>query len=528
MNMRRVCLALATVLLIAGSAAAQKAGGELRVYAEDSPASMSIHEEATPVVVQYVMGVFNNLVMYDQHIAQNSLKDIVPDLADSWSWSADGKDLTFKLHHGVKWHDGQPFTAADVVCTWNTLLGKSEQKLRANPRKSWYWNLQSVTADAEDAATFHLGQPQPAFIALLASGWSPVYPCHLPAAQMRQHPIGTGPFKFVEYKPNEHVKVVRNPDYWKPGWPYLDGIDFTIIKNRSTAILAFVAGQFDMTFPFLMTVQLEKELKSQMPTAQCTLAPVNSSVNLITNRDKPPFDNADLRRAMALTLDRKSFIDILAEGQGFIGGAMLPAPIGIWGMPDEMLKTIPGYDPDIAKNRAAAREIMTKLGHGPDKHLPVKVSTRNLSVFRDPAVVFLDQLKEIWIDAELEVIETANWFPKIVRKDYAVGLNLTASGVDDPDQQFFENYGCGSERNYTGYCNKEIETLFGEQSQMADQEARKKLVWDIDKKLQEDGARPIVYHWQGATCWRPEVKGVVVTVNSAANGWRWEDVWIDR
>jgi peptide/nickel transport system substrate-binding protein len=163
------------------------------------------------------MGVFNNLVMYDQHIAQNSLKDIVPDLADSWSWSADGKDLTFKLHHGVKWHDGQPFTAADVVCTWNTLLGKSEQKLRANPRKSWYWNLQSVTADAEDAATFHLGQPQPAFIALLASGWSPVYPCHLPAAQMRQHPIGTGPFKFVEYKPNEHVKVVRNPDYWKPG-----------------------------------------------------------------------------------------------------------------------------------------------------------------------------------------------------------------------------------------------------------------------------------------------------------------------
>src|ERR1700693_39274 len=341
MTMRRVCLALATVLLIAGPAAAQKAGGELRVYAEDSPASMSIHEEATPVVVQYVMGVFNNLVMYDQHIPQNSLKDIVPDLADSWSWSADGKDLTFKLHHGVKWHDGQPFTAADVVCTWNTLLGKSEQKLRANPRKSWYWNLQSVTADAEDAATFHLGQPQPAFIALLASGWSPVYPCHLPAAQMRQHPIGTGPFKFVEYKPNEHVKVVRNPDYWKPGWPYLDGIDFTIIKNRSTAMLAFAAGQFDMTFPFLMTVQLEKELKSQMPTAQCTLAPVNSSVTLITNRDKPPFDNADLRRAMALTLDRKSFIDILAEGQGFIGGAMLPAPIGIWGMPDEMRKTIP-------------------------------------------------------------------------------------------------------------------------------------------------------------------------------------------
>ena len=532
MLMRRFGVALGLALLagfLTNSAAeAQKAGGVLRVYAEDSPASMSIHEEATPIVIQYVGGVYNNLVMYNQQVAQNTMGDIQPELADSWSWSADGKDLTFKLHQGVKWHDGQPFTAADVKCTWDMLLGKAEQKFRANPRRSWYWNLQSVSTNGDYEAIFHLGAPQPAFIALLASGWSPVYPCHVPPAQMRQHPIGTGPFKFVEYKPNEYIKVVRNPDYWKPGKPYLDGIDFTIIKNRSTAMLAFVAGQFDMTFPYLLSIPLEKELKSQMPSAECTLAPVNSSVNLITNRDKPPFDNAELRRAMALTLDRKSFIDILAEGKGFVGGAFLPAPYGVWGMPADMLKTIPGYGPDVGKNRAEARDIMTKLGYGPDKHLQVKVSTRNLSVFRDPAVVFLDQLKEIWIDAELEVIETANWFPKIVRKDYAVGLNLTASGVDDPDQQFFENYGCGSERNYTGYCNKDMEVLFHQQSEMKDQDARRKLAWDIDKKLQEDGARPIIYHWQGATCRRPELKGVTIMVNSAANGWRWEDAWLDR
>ena len=521
-------IALLSGMLVPGPAAAQKSGGVLRVYAQDSPASMSIHEEATPIVVQHVMGVFNNLVMYDQHVAQSSMASIVPDLAENWSWNEDGTQLTFKLRHGVKWHDGVPFTAADVVCTWNMLLGTSDQKFRANPRKSWWWNLDHVTVTGDDAVTFTVRQPQPALLALIASGWSPVYPCHVPPAQMRQHPIGTGPFKFVEYKPNEYVRLVRNPDYWKPGRPYLDGIDFTIIPNRSTAMLAFVAGQFDMTFPYLLTVQLDKELKSQMPSAECALAPVNSSVNLITNRDKPPFDNAELRRAMALTLDRKSFVDILAEGQGFIGGAMLPPPVGIWGMPADYLKTVEGYDPDIAKNRATARAIMQKLGYGPDKRLAIKVSTRNLGPFKDPAVILIDQLKEIWIDAELEVIETANWFPKIVRKDYAVGLNLTASGVDDPDQQFFENYACGSERNYTGYCNRDIEKLFGQQSQMTDQEARKKLVWDIDKKLQEDGARPIVYHWQGATCWRPEVKGVTVMVNSAANGWRWEDVWLDR
>ena len=146
--MRRLLMFL-LLWLAAAPAAAQKSGGVLRVYAEDSPASMSIHEEATPIVVQYVMGVFNNLVMYDQHVAQNSLKTIVPELADSWSWSADGKDLTFKLHHAVKWHDGQPFTAADVKCTFDMLTGKGEAKLRVNPRKEWWQNVDSVTTNGD-------------------------------------------------------------------------------------------------------------------------------------------------------------------------------------------------------------------------------------------------------------------------------------------------------------------------------------------------------------------------------------------
>ena len=100
--------------------------------------------------------------------------------------------------------------------------------------------------------------------------------------------------------------------------------------------------------------------------------------------------------------------------------------------------------------------------------------------------------------------------------------------MDDPDQQFFENYGCGSERNYTGYCNPELEKLFIEQSAMADQERRRALVWAIDKKLQEDGARPIIYHTRAATCMQPQVKGLTIIVNSQYNGWRMEDVWLDR
>ena len=518
----------AAALSLAGPALAQKPGGVLHIYHRDSPASMSIHEEATFSTLIPVMGVMNNLVMYDQQKAQNSLAAIVPDLAESWSWGEDGKTLTFKLRSGVKWHDGKPFTAKDVKCTVDLLLGKGSAKLRLNPRGGWYHNVDDVTATSDTEAVFHLKRPQPALLALLASGYTPIYPCHVSPQQMRQHPIGTGPFKFVEFKPNESMKVVKNPDYWKKGRPYLDGVEYTVIPNRSTAVLAFIAGKFDMTFPTEVTVPLMRDIASQAPTSQCELVSANVAINLLINRDKPPFDNAEIRRAMALALDRKSFIDILFEGKADIGGAMLPAPAGVWGMPAEELAKLPGYGPDIEKNRTEAREIMKKQGYGPEKHLPVKIATRNIAQYRDPAVILIDQLKHVYIDGELDAVETANWFPKVARKDYQVGLNLTGSSVDDPDQQFYENYACGSQRNYSAYCNKEIDALVDKQSAETDQEKRKKLVWEIDRKLQEDVARPIISHNRAATCWQPQVNGVTLMVNSSYNGWRMEDWWLDK
>src|SRR5437762_11673898 len=226
---------------------AQKQGGTLRVYHRDSPASMSIYEETTLSTSTPLMGVFNDLVVFDPAQTQNRLDNILPDLAESWSSSEDGKSVTFKLRSVVKWHDGKPFTAEDVKCSWELLLGTGKEKLRVNARETWWTNLAGVTADNEHQATFHLKRPQPSFLALLASGFSPVYPCHVPPAEMRQHPIGTGPFKFVEFKPNEVIRLTRNADYWKPGLPYLDGIEYKISRNRSTVILAFIAKQYYMT-----------------------------------------------------------------------------------------------------------------------------------------------------------------------------------------------------------------------------------------------------------------------------------------
>jgi peptide/nickel transport system substrate-binding protein len=516
-----ICVGVAT------TAFGQKYGGVLKIQHMDTPPSPSIHEEATVSTAVPFMAVYNNLVVYDQHVPQNSLESIRPDLATSWSTSEDGKRLSFKLRPGVKWHDGKPFTAQDVRCTFELLLGTGEMKLRRNPRGAWYSNLEKVTADGELEATFHLKQPQPALIALLASGYTPIYPCHVPQAEMRRKPVGTGPFKFVELRMNEGIKLTKNTEYWKPGRPYLDGIEYTIIQDRSTRILAFTTGQFDMTFPTDVSVPLMKDIRAGAPQAQCTMRTTGVSTNLIVNRDAPPFDDPRIRRALALTLDRKAFIDILTEGQAKMGGTMLAPPEGVWGLTAEMLKTIVGYG-DVEKNREQARALMKQAGYGPDKRLKIKVSTRNIATFRDPAVILIDQLRHVWVDGELEVIDTAIYYNRVFKKDYVVALNLTGSAVDDPDQNFFENYACGSLRNYNNYCDAETTAMFEAQSRETDKKKRQEMVWEIDRKLQEDIARPIIAHNVGAGCWHPQVKGLTIMVNSIYNGWRFEDIWLDR
>ena len=507
-------------------AAFAQSGGTLRVGHFSSPASMSIAEESTQATLRPMMGVFNNLVLFKQDEVQNTPDLIVPELATSWAWNEDGTELTFPLRQGVKWHDGKPFTAADVKCTIDLLQGKAAEKLRINPRKSWFDNVTQVTAKGDHEVTFHLKRPQPSLLSMLATAWTPIYPCHVAPAQMRQRPIGTGPFKFVEFKPNQSITVVRNPDYWKPGRPYLDGIEYKIIPDVSTRLLSFLAGEADAYFG--VTMPQLKDVKRQMPQAICD--PFISSVarNMIVNREAPPFDNAQLRRAISLTIDRQAYVDIIADGQGAIGGVMQPPPEGIWGMPPYAMRNLPGYDPDIATSRAQARKIMETLGYGPNNRLKVTLSTRNIAPYRDPAVILISQLKEIYIDADLNPIDTAQWYPVLTRKDFKIVMNVTETAVDDPDVAFYENYACGSQRNYSSYCNPEVDKLIDKQSAESNVEKRKKIIWEIEQKLIEDDARPILFYTKAANCRTPRLKGLTTMVNSIYNSWRFEDLRLDH
>ena len=230
---------------------------------------MSIHEEATYSVVVPIMGVMNNLVLFRQDQEQNSLDNIVPDLAESWSWSEDGKELTFKLRQGVKWHDGKPFTAADVKCTMDLLQGKAKDRLRGNPRKEWYNNVQEVTTNGDYEAVFKLERPQPALLTLLASGYSPIYPCHVTPRRCGCTRSARGRSNSSNISPTNTSRSSRTRTTGRRAGPYLDAIEYKIVPNRSTAILGFVAGQYDLTWPYKR--HPGADARRQEPGAECDL-----------------------------------------------------------------------------------------------------------------------------------------------------------------------------------------------------------------------------------------------------------------
>ena len=271
-----------------------------------------------------------------------------------------------------------------------------------------------------------------------------------------------------------------------------------------------------------------KDMKARAPKAICETIQTGTQINLMVNRVNPPFDSADIRRAMSLSLDRKAFNSILMEGMGTLGGAMLPKPEGEWGMPPDMVASLTGYGPNAEKSLAEAQAIMQKLGYSDAKPLPIKIQTRNLPSYRDAAVIVADQLKKIYISGELDILDTPRWYARLAKKDYTIGLNITGVSVDDPDGNIVENYSCQSERNYTQYCNAEVDRLLAAQSREVDREKRKKLVWDIERILVDDAARPIILHGAAGNCWQPYVKGYTPHDNSQYNYVRYEDVWLDK
>ncbi|MBI4083421.1 MAG: ABC transporter substrate-binding protein [Candidatus Lambdaproteobacteria bacterium] len=516
----------AALTCAAGSALAQKYGGTLQAVIGQNPPSLSIHEEATVTTTWTMQPVYSNLVLYDPLKSRESFETIIPELAESWRWNPDRKSLTFTLRRGVKFHDGKPLTSNDVKHTFDVVRGVTTQRLKLNPRKLWYLNVEEIVTTGDDEVTFKLKRPQPSLLAMLASGYSPVYPAHIKPQELRTTPMGSGPFIHKEYQRGRFIRNVRNLDYFIKGRPYLDALQYNIIPGKGALMAALAAKQLDIDTPHDTTLADMEALKSMAPGLVFPPLARTAYTNVIFNTKRPPFNDARLRQVVTLALDREAFGRAVFGGAMVIGGVMLPPADGVWGLPKDRLDVLPGFR-EIGRSREEARQIMASLGYGPTKPLKLQISCSSARLYLDPAIWMADQLKQVWIDAEVNKMDIAVWYGVVARRDFALGLNATALGADDPDVQFYENYGCGSQRNYSDYCNPKVQQLVDAQSQEFDLDRRRALVWDIDQALVEDAARLVFgfrinYH----AMW-PHLKNVVPH-QAYANWGRMQEVWLDK
>jgi peptide/nickel transport system substrate-binding protein len=522
-------LTVAVGTAISQTSPTPKSGGSLNVMQrEDLPQGFAIHETQTHSTVWPSMPCFNNLVLYDPTKQKESLDTIIGELAEKWSWQDNYRNLVFFLRKGVKWHDGQPFTSKDVKFTFDMVREAPDAaaKLRINPRKDWYSNVQSIETPDAHTVVFHLKRPQPSILMMLASGYSPVYAAHVPPASYRTSCVGTGPFKFKEWRKGEFVEYVKNPDYWVKGRPYLDGLKYIVIAERGTRTAALQSGAVDTAYPGETSKTTAEQLKKAVP--QLVVTPVSENVNnnIIMNIKKPPFDNVKVRLAVSHAIDRRGLIQGVYQGGGVVGAAMAPRPHAFWGLSEKELATLPGYG-DPAQEKAKAKKMMAELGFTPEKPLKVEMVTRAIAIYVDMASFVINELKQIGIEASLKQIETAQWHAMAVRGEYQIGANLTGLGADDPDGNFYENYACGSPRNYTHYCNEQVSKMIDQQSQEVDPKKRLQLVAAIQKTLEEEAARPILsWRIDYYTHW-PHVKGLIPHNNSYNFG-RMQEVWRDK
>ncbi|MBI4083975.1 MAG: ABC transporter substrate-binding protein [Candidatus Lambdaproteobacteria bacterium] len=528
---RNDLLRCALTLLVIGSisqgeAMAQKYGGTLRAIVRGNPPDLSIHETVWVSCTAPMSPTYNNLVVFDTFQRKESPDTIRPELAESWQWGSDNQELTFSLRKDVRWHDGKPFTSKDAKHTFDVVRGAATQKLKLNPRKEWYLNVKEIVTNGDHEVTFRLKRPQPALLSMLAAGYSPIYAAHVDPALLRTTSMGTGPFKLKSYVRDQRIELVKNPDYHVQGRPYLDGAHFFIMKSEAAEIGALVGRQVDAGGIVATPLPTKLQLEEANVGLRFIQGIVTGGVNIMINTRKPPFSDPNLRVAVNLAMDRNSLVKSVFQGGAQAGSALLPVPWGSWGPSLDELETLPGFG-DPQKNKAEARRLLAEAGYTPEKPLRVKVSTRAIPHYVKSALWAVGELTAVGIQAELDQIEPSLFLAKVFRREFEMGINLTAVGIDDPDPNFYENYTCGSNRNFSDYCNDAFMKKVDEQSVQTDFARRRKMAQALDMQLQREGVRPYLAYMYDYYPHQSYVKNWIPH-NIVFSGWRLTEVWLDK
>ncbi len=478
-----ILVAVLAAGLVLGPAVAQdkpRYGGIVTWFDYGDPGRLDVHAESPLVVQQATAGVFSGLLHYDP----DDPTKIAPDLAERWTASPDGKTYTFHLRKGVKWHDGQPFSAADVKATFDRVLNPEFKSPKCGAR------LKPMVASVEvldpHTVQFRLKAPAP-FLPSIASAWCRIAAKHVldkhGDLQKPEAQIGTGPFKFKRYERGNLIEWEKNKDYFVPGLPYVDGVKQYILVGGPTQLAASKAGRVMLwdTWPPMLKSQADELARARGDAVEVYRHPINTLFVLYMNTQKPPFNNPELRRAVHLAIDRQELVNKALEGAGVPCAILDPKLVGDFGLPlDEVQKT-PGCRQPKDQDLEAARKLVAK--HHPNG-VDIEVAVRSVGNYLDRAQLVLTQLRKIGIRGTLKSYESAAGYAVFGKGDFTmIAAQDRAMDTTDPGDVFSLVYTTQAGSNWGRFSDPKADDLALRALTETDRARRVRLYHDLQRHL---------------------------------------------
>jgi len=453
-------------------------GGSLRVALEGEPPGLDPTTNPAAIIDRVVYSnLFEGLVKF------NEKGEIAPALAESWEVSTDGKVYTFALHKGVTFHNGQPFTAADVKYTLD-LARDPDNKTKVH--KEYYQGITNVEAVDDATVRITLDAVNSMFLYDLARGDSVILPRNM-QPHMKTNPVGTGPFMVKEWIKGDHVTLVKFGDYYRPGIPYLDEVIFKFIDTAPARNAALMAGDIDVIGYIASpetAIEFEKDVRFKVHSGVTT-----GDVIMSTNNSRKPFNDVRVRRAMAHAIDREAIVEGSMFGYGTpIGSHMSPInPCYVdltWMYP---------YDPEKAK------QLLAEAGYPDGFEAVIKLPSMYPYSVRSGEII-ADLFKKVGINLKIELIEWGQWIDRIyMNADY----DLTVIGhVEAFDIGIYAN-----PKYYFRYDNPTFQEVIRQARGSIDPEKQKKLYTIAQYILAHDAVNGFLFEAPSLPAMRKEVMG---------------------
>jgi len=407
--------------------------------------------------------------MYDTLLRYNPLdggQTVIPDLAYTWEMSSDGLTYTFHLRDGVKFHDGAPLTADDVKASFDHIIFPPPGIL--SPRKSVFDAVQKVEVADPLTVQFTLSAPRSFFIAAIASGWNVIYrkktleENHFDLKKVKVAP-GTGPFIFDSYQPGQVWKMHKNPQYWNPELPYLDGLEMHHLPYGPATAAALLTGQVE--YAYGLGADTRADVQKQPDKFTTVTYGIPSALGGYINFSHKPLDDVRVRKAMNLVLDRCVIKKSTAAIREINYGMWMPSSDTAHAQAyrEAAFNHTPGYYcPTKPEDIAQAKDLLSQAGYPNGNGLPrldIMVRNINFLVAWGPLLqAFLKQ--HLNIDSSVRTVETAVWVDDWTKGNYDIGINGNPATVNTPAEYWKKWYGTGSSGNWNrGASNPQFDAL---------------------------------------------------------------------